>query len=389
MVLRSRSQQPVTEQVWLDLLQQELGDDGVALHQSMLAGGLMLPESDDFSPGFRRVVAKIRRFDLGFDMGPLVGATKRIQGLKPDSEAAKAGLENGDVISYATGLDALQRDVTRTFDLTVTRAGKTFPISYLPRGEAVEAWQWERVPGAVEPARAAASGASAAAAQGPPRPSNDPQDFLREPPRPSSLAGPFTLTAVGELLYSHPLANTTDEEMQKVFALVRRRRRDLRPRRGAVLRLRRLHGSGLRQRSALGRGGACRGHQGARRRHGLAREQSRHRLGRGGAARDVGPLGRARHHARRRWPDAAGGASGRHPHDAEGQGGARLGGLDVQAQRRRQRRDGGDPGARRHQHPADAADHQGDHRPDGEDPRPRDVAGFAVENQRHCRMPAM
>ena len=222
MVLRSRSQQPVTEQVWLDLLQRELGDDGVALHQSMLAGGLMLPESDDFSPGFRRVVARIRRFDLGFDMGPLVGATKRIQGLKPDSEAAKAGLENGDVIGYATGLDALQRDVTRTFDLTVTRAGKTFPISYLPRGEAVEAWQWERVPGAVEPARAVASGASAAAAQGPPRPSNDPQDFLREPPRPSSLAGPFTLTAVGELLYSHPLANTTDEEMQRVFALVRR-----------------------------------------------------------------------------------------------------------------------------------------------------------------------
>lgn len=60
-----------------------------------------------------------------------------------------------------------------------------------------------------------------AAAQGPPRPSNEPQDFLREPPRPSRLVGAFTLTAIGELLYSHPLANTTDAEMQKVFALVR------------------------------------------------------------------------------------------------------------------------------------------------------------------------
>ncbi len=53
------------------------------------------------------------------------------------------------------------------------------------------------------------------------RPSNEPQDFLKEPPRPSRLKGPFTLTAVGELLYSHPLADTTDTEMQKVFKLVR------------------------------------------------------------------------------------------------------------------------------------------------------------------------
>lgn len=153
MVLRLRNHEPVTEAVWLDLLQKELGDAGTAVHKEMLAGGLMLPDSDDFGPGFRRTVVKIRQFDVGFDMGLLVGATKRIHGLKPDSEAAKAGLANGDVIRYATGLDALQRDVTRTFDLTVTRDGKSFPLSYLPRGEAVDAWQWERIPGTPEPAR--------------------------------------------------------------------------------------------------------------------------------------------------------------------------------------------------------------------------------------------
>ena len=152
MVLRARKQEPVTEAVWLELLHAELGDAGVAVHTSMLAGGLMLPDSEDFGPGFRRVVAKIRPFDIGFDLGPLVGATKRVQGLKPGSEAAKAGLENGDIITYATGMDALQRDVARTFDLMVTRAGKTFPISYLPRGEAVDAWQWERIPGASDDA---------------------------------------------------------------------------------------------------------------------------------------------------------------------------------------------------------------------------------------------
>lgn len=56
---------------------------------------------------------------------------------------------------------------------------------------------------------------------GPPRPSNEPEDFLQTPPKPSTLKGKFTLTAVGELLYSHPLADTTDAEMQKVFNLVK------------------------------------------------------------------------------------------------------------------------------------------------------------------------
>ncbi|HEX5054079.1 MAG TPA: CapA family protein [Planctomycetota bacterium] len=203
MVERSRQGQPVTEAAWLDLLRQELGDDGVEVHRSMLAGGLMLPDSDGFGPAFRRVTAKIRQFDVGFDMRSLVGSAKRVTGLQPGSEAAKAGLQDGDAIRYATGLDSLQRLVTSTFTLQVTRDGETFPITYLPRGEAVEAYQWQRVP--VEP----------------PRPSNEPEDFLREPPRPSSLRGSFTLTAVGELLYSHPLALTSDVEMQKVFALVR------------------------------------------------------------------------------------------------------------------------------------------------------------------------
>ena len=110
----------------------------------------MLPEPGDFGPCFDRTIKKIRQFDVGFDMKSLVGAEKRVSGLKPSSEAAKAGIRDGDVISYATGLDALQGDVTRTFTVQVTRDGKTFPVTYLPRGEAVDAYQWERIPGVPE-----------------------------------------------------------------------------------------------------------------------------------------------------------------------------------------------------------------------------------------------
>jgi len=150
MIERSRTDQPITEAVWLDLLRKEIGDDGPAVHRSMMAGGLMLPESNDYGPCFRRTTNKIRRFELGFDPKSLVGTQHMIRGLMPDSEAAKAGLREGDQVSYAVALDAVQADVHRTLTLQVTRDGKTFPITYLPRGEAVDAYQWERITGISE-----------------------------------------------------------------------------------------------------------------------------------------------------------------------------------------------------------------------------------------------
>ena len=67
----------------------------------------------------------------------------------------------------------------------------------------------------------AAGGAGAQAPAQPPRPSNEPQDFLREPPKPASIKGKFTLTALGDLLYSHPMADSPDPEFQKVAELIK------------------------------------------------------------------------------------------------------------------------------------------------------------------------
>jgi hypothetical protein len=147
MITRMRNGQPTSEAVWLDLLRQDIGEDGVQVHRAMMAGGLMLPQSDDFGPCFRRVVRKIRPFDLGFDNKSLVGAVKTISGLKPGSEADKAGLRDGDKVTYGVALDAVQGDVNRTLTFNVSRDGKTFQITYLPRGEAVDAYQWEKIEG--------------------------------------------------------------------------------------------------------------------------------------------------------------------------------------------------------------------------------------------------
>lgn len=132
---------------WVELVANELGEDGRQLHQSMLAGALMLPEPDDFGPCFTRTTAKVRRFELGFEPKSLVGTTKIIRGLIAGSEAAKVGLRDGDAVTYAVALDGVQGHPAATLTLKVTRDGKTFPLTYLPRGEAVEVYQWIRKPG--------------------------------------------------------------------------------------------------------------------------------------------------------------------------------------------------------------------------------------------------
>ncbi|HEX3886204.1 MAG TPA: hypothetical protein VHW05_01815 [Phenylobacterium sp.] len=147
MVRRHRVGQPANDAVWRDLVGQALGEEGLRLHADMLAGKLMLPESGDFGPCFARTTGKFRRFDLGFEPKSLVGDVKTIRGLIPGSEAAKAGLRDGDVVTYSVAMDSVQGDPKQTLTLKVTRDGRTFPITYLPRGETVDAWQWARVAG--------------------------------------------------------------------------------------------------------------------------------------------------------------------------------------------------------------------------------------------------
>lgn len=144
---RHAAGQGTGDAAWVELVTQALGEDGRKLHEAMLAGALMLPEPEDFGPCFTRVTAKVRRFELGFEPKSLVGTTKTIRGLMAGSEAAKAGLRDGDVVTYAVALDGVQGDPNQTLTLKVTRDGKTFPLTYLPRGGLAEIYQWTRRPG--------------------------------------------------------------------------------------------------------------------------------------------------------------------------------------------------------------------------------------------------
>jgi carboxypeptidase C (cathepsin A)/predicted metalloprotease with PDZ domain len=149
-IARNRRGERTSDAQWREMLAKELGPAGPQLHEAMLRGDVMLPGAKAFGPCFTRTTGKVRRFELGFDPQSLVGDVKTIRGLQPDSEAAKAGLKDGDVVTYAAALDSIQGDPARTLTLQATRGGKTLPVTYLPRGASVDVWQWERVPGVAD-----------------------------------------------------------------------------------------------------------------------------------------------------------------------------------------------------------------------------------------------
>lgn len=138
---------PIVRQDWADLLQHELGAQAVDEFERVLAGGTPLPSSEAFGPCFRRVAKPLRRYELGFEPAVLTESPRRVRGLVPGSAAQAAGLREGDIILKPVPQDQIQGEQTGLLTLSIRRGDESTEITYLPRGETVEAWQWERVPG--------------------------------------------------------------------------------------------------------------------------------------------------------------------------------------------------------------------------------------------------
>jgi predicted metalloprotease with PDZ domain len=152
MIARRRRGQSVDETAFVSLVRGALGSRGVAEFRAMMAGGLIVPSVDAFGRCFQRTTAPLRRYQLGFDSEVLMEPTRIVRGLIPASAAARAGLRDGDRIVKPVPQDAIQADQQARLTLLIERAGRTFPISYLPRGATVQAYQWKRRAGV--PARA-------------------------------------------------------------------------------------------------------------------------------------------------------------------------------------------------------------------------------------------
>jgi predicted metalloprotease with PDZ domain len=145
-VARLRVGQSLSDKDWIDLMRSELGQPGVDGYDAMIAGRTQLPGSSAYGPCFRRVDTMIRRYNLGYTVKqPSDGrGAYYVENLIKGSEADKAGIRNGDAIILRTNTDGAQRIPDMTLTVKITRDGKTFPVTYLPRAEPVSAYKWER-----------------------------------------------------------------------------------------------------------------------------------------------------------------------------------------------------------------------------------------------------
>lgn len=137
----------LTSADWEAVLLAELGEPAVQAFHQMLAGATPLPSSEAFGPCFRRVTKLLKRFELGFDPVVLVEPKRFVRDLQPGSAAELAGLRNGDEILKPVPQDGIQGNQQAYLKLQIRRGAEEFEIAYQPRGETVDAWQWERVPG--------------------------------------------------------------------------------------------------------------------------------------------------------------------------------------------------------------------------------------------------
>jgi predicted metalloprotease with PDZ domain len=132
---------------WETELQTELGDGAVAQFHGFLNGTMPIPASDAFGPCFIRTLAHARRYELGFSTVVLREPQRVVRGLVPGSAADQAGLQNGDEVINPVPQDEIQGNQTELLKLDILRKGREFAISYLPRGEEVEVYQWTRAVG--------------------------------------------------------------------------------------------------------------------------------------------------------------------------------------------------------------------------------------------------
>jgi len=102
-------------------------------------GGIIHIPNDAMGSCVQARVEAIGKFDLGFDRSSITGETKKVIGVKADSEAYKAGLRDGQQL---LGWSIYNGDPTKQVKLTIkTDAGRQV-ITYLPQGEKVSVQQF-------------------------------------------------------------------------------------------------------------------------------------------------------------------------------------------------------------------------------------------------------
>lgn len=128
---------------WVNLLRKDAGDWAVQDWQNMINGQLIVPEPGCYA---NLTPQKITTglFNMGFSKPLSIRAGLRIEGLDSTSNAARAGLQEGDVIAKTIAINDTYSSYTNTLTITVNRQGKLVPIIFSPRKGQVVAYTWQK-----------------------------------------------------------------------------------------------------------------------------------------------------------------------------------------------------------------------------------------------------
>jgi predicted metalloprotease with PDZ domain len=147
---RREAGEAVSGDTWRELVVAELGEAGGKALDAMLAGELIVPPSDAFGPCFARQEQDLQRFELGFGRESLFDEPRIVKGLVEGSTAAAAGIRDGDLILQPVPLEVAQSNPAQTLTLQMRRGDGEFKVEYLPRGESVRGYLWQRVEGVTD-----------------------------------------------------------------------------------------------------------------------------------------------------------------------------------------------------------------------------------------------
>ncbi|MDO6474104.1 hypothetical protein Q4520_01680 [Alteromonas sp. 1_MG-2023] len=135
---RQQSGETIGLESWKAMLNEYLGEDGVAAFTAMTNGAVIMPEESVFGC-LKSTLYEVAPFELGFDPMRLGKVTQ----LRSGSNAEKAGLMEGDKILSINTVEEMKNAPGNPTKMKIQRGSNTLDVSFLPRREAVPGWHWE------------------------------------------------------------------------------------------------------------------------------------------------------------------------------------------------------------------------------------------------------
>ncbi|MGZ8347594.1 MAG: hypothetical protein ACXWUP_10845 [Allosphingosinicella sp.] len=142
---RQLSERPYGIPQWLELVAAEIGREPAERDYRRMVSGEAIPPGGAFAPCFAPVSEPQPVFDLGFARRSL-NDDATVQELRADSNAARAGLREGDRILDHSDLKLVTPDPAARMTLRIRRGDGEQAISYVPRGAAVENYRFADQP---------------------------------------------------------------------------------------------------------------------------------------------------------------------------------------------------------------------------------------------------